>query len=230
MYGWLLCILSGSWAVFFFSCASQHQKLATFGYTNARVISNTWLMSVLMQQCLKIPAFEDWPVKLFKLDFEIFAFRTFCYSLFFVVWLFLIFRQNIVPEWKGNAETRSGCLTVMIVVVRTPAAAPAQMRVRRRLLLCHPVSQLSRTMGKFILIQMANLAWVSMCCVSARRWMLVGFSLCWVVRVTSRGLVPADKRPKQPKGWGWLGLGGGIVWVLLNRNKRRVWMLLTGKK
>ncbi|XP_059342113.1 MBT domain-containing protein 1 isoform X7 [Ammospiza nelsoni] len=47
----------------------------------------------------------------------------------------------------------------MIVVVRTPAAAPVQMKVRRRLLLCHPVSQLSRTTGKFILIQMANLAW-----------------------------------------------------------------------
>ncbi|XP_077044264.1 MBT domain-containing protein 1 isoform X11 [Agelaius phoeniceus] len=47
----------------------------------------------------------------------------------------------------------------MIVVVRTPAAAPVQMKVRRRLLLCHPVFQLSRTTGRFILIQMANLAW-----------------------------------------------------------------------
>lgn len=218
MYGWLLCILSGSGDRFFFfpSCISQHQKLASFDYSNAHVIGNTWLMSVLIQQCLKIPAFD-----LFKLNFEIFAFRTLCYFLvFFVVWLFWIFRQNIVPEWKGNVETHSGCLTVMIVVVRTPAAAPAQMKVRRRLLLCHPVSQLSRTMGRFILILMANLAWVSMCCVSARGWVLMDFSLCWVVRVPSQMLVSTEKRPKQLKGWGWLVLEGGIVWVLLNWNKR----------
>lgn len=129
-----------------------------------------------------------------------------------VGWLFLIFRQNIVPEWKGNAETRSGCLTVMIVVVRTPAAAPAQMRVRRRLLLCHPVSPLSRTMGKFILIQMENLAWVSMCCVGTRSWILVGFSLCWI------GRVPTVKGPKQLEGFrvGWFWEGEFWVWVLLN--------------
>lgn len=197
-------------------------KLASFGYTSAHVIGFTRLMSVLIQQCLRISASEDWPVKLFKLDFEIFAFRTFCYSLgfFLVVWLFLIFRQNIVHEWKGNIETRSGCLTVMIVVVRTPAAAPVQMKVRRRLLLCHPVFQLSRTTGRFILIQMANLAWVSMCCVSARSWILVDFSVCWVVTAPSEMLVPTEKGPKHLKGWGWLVLRRGIVWVLVNWNKR----------
>lgn len=108
----------------------------------------------------------------------------------------------------------------MIVVVRTPAAAPVQMKVRRRLLLCHPVSQLSRTMGKFILIQMANLGWVSMGCVSARSWILVDFSMCWVVMVPSQMLVPTEKGPKQLKGWGWLVLRRGIDWVLLNWNKR----------
>lgn len=70
---------------FFSSCISQYQKLASFDYTNAHVIGNTWLVSVLIQQCLRISALEDWPVKLCKLDFEIFAFGTFWYSLVFLL-------------------------------------------------------------------------------------------------------------------------------------------------
>lgn len=52
------------------------------------------------------------------------------------------FRQSKLHEQEGEAATRSGCLTAMIAVVRTPAAAPAQTRVKRRLPLCHPASQL----------------------------------------------------------------------------------------
>lgn len=44
----------------------------------------------------------------------------------------------------------------------------------------------------------------------------MGFSLCWVVRVQSQMLVPTEKGLKQLKGLGWLVLGRGIVWVLLN--------------
>lgn len=56
------CVFSVDQEIDFFfpSCISQHQKLASFDYTNAHVIGNTWLMSVLIQQCLKIPTFDLW--------------------------------------------------------------------------------------------------------------------------------------------------------------------------
>jgi hypothetical protein len=51
----------------------------------------------------------------------------------------------------------------MIAAVRTQVAAPALKRVKKKLLLYLPVSQLSKTMDRSTHTQMVNLAWVSIC-------------------------------------------------------------------
>lgn len=62
---------------------------------------------------------------------------------------------------EKKKKTRSGCLTAMIAAVRTQVAAPAPKRVKKKLLLYLPISQLSKIMGKSTHTQMVNLAWVS---------------------------------------------------------------------